>query len=136
MAYVPGSHKFGGLKVVDITHSTEPYDILQDPAIAGVEPVWVSARRGNVIWHDGFTVHQAAANATTAPRRAFTVVYIAAGYKREREWPVFPLDRAGVGIGEEMRGDGMPMLWPPPSELPEPPELLGVATGPQYLKQD
>ncbi|MDA1076295.1 MAG: phytanoyl-CoA dioxygenase family protein [Proteobacteria bacterium] len=135
MAYMPGSHKLGALTVVDITHSTEPYDIRNDPALADVSARWVSAKAGSVIWHNGFTVHQAAANRTASPRRVFTVVYIAAGFLRAREWPVFPLDRAGVAVGEEMRGEGMPMLWPPSNTLPEPPAELGVATGPQYTQR-
>ncbi len=35
MAYVPGFHKAVRLKVVDITHSTDPYEILNDPAVGG-----------------------------------------------------------------------------------------------------
>ena len=35
MAYVPGSHLAGPLKVVDITHTSKPFDILNDPALKG-----------------------------------------------------------------------------------------------------
>ena len=48
MAYVPGWHRIGLWKFVDISHTVdpEPYDILADPAIASVEPVWVEVPRG------------------------------------------------------------------------------------------
>ncbi len=132
MAYVPGSHKAGPLKMVDITHTTTPYEILDDPALNGEKPQWVDVDLGSVIWHSGFTVHQAAANDTDKARRAFTVVFYADGFKRTKNWPVFPLDRAGVGLGELMEGEGLPILWPPTASLPKPPVQSGQLTGPQY----
>ena len=69
---------------------------------------------------------------TAAPRRAFTIVYLADGCRRAKAWPNFPLDRAGVGVGELMAGPGLPLAWPrPDGELPEPPAERGEATGPQ-----
>ncbi len=132
MAYVPGSHLQGGLKVVDITHSTEPYDILNDPALNGEIPETVEVKAGDVIWHHGFTVHQAYANQTDRVRRVFTTVYLAKGYPRAKSWPVFPLDRAGVAVGESMQGAGIPQVWPPSETLPEPPLNRGQLTGPQH----
>jgi ectoine hydroxylase-related dioxygenase (phytanoyl-CoA dioxygenase family) len=89
MSYVPGSHKAGRLKVVDITHSTDPYEILLDPALQGAQPKLVEASAGDVIWHHGLTVHQAGANATNDIRRVFTVVYLAANAKRIKAWPTW-----------------------------------------------
>ena len=132
MAYVPGSHLAGPLRVVDITHTTEPYDILADPALNGAQPETVVARPGSVIWHQGFTVHRASANETDHTRRVFTVVYIAAGWPRVKPWPTFPLDRAGVEVGALMAGEGLPPVWPPPDHPPAPPARLGEQTGPQY----
>ena len=132
MSYVPGSHQHGPLKVVDITHSTEPYDILDDPALKGAKPQLVEVKAGSVIWHHGFTIHLAAENKSDNIRRVFTVVYLARGYPRVKSWPVFPLDRAGVQSGELMEGDGMPPVWPAVESLPEPPEHLGQPTGPQH----
>jgi len=132
MAYVPGSHAAGRLRVVDITHTTEPYDILKDPALAGREPVLVEAPAGAVVWHHGLTVHQALANATDRPRRVFTIVYIASDALRDRDWVCFPLDREGIAVAESLRGDGMPIAWPrAPGPLPAPPAVLGGSTGPQ-----
>lgn len=133
MAYVPGSHRHGRLKVVDITHTTDPYDILNDPAIAGVEPRFVEVEAGSVIWHGGLTVHMAAANRSDRTRRVFTVVYLDANARRTRSWPVYPLDRDGIKEGELIQGPGMPRLWPAPMEPPEPPEDPANETGPQHL---
>lgn len=136
MAYVPGSHKAGRLRVVDITHNTDPYDILSDPALQGAEPQWLEVPAGHVIWHHGLTVHQAAPNTTDTTRRVFTVVYIDAGARRAKSWPGYPLDRDGVAEGGLVAGPGMPVLWPPPAEPPTPPTNIGEATGPQMRTQE
>ncbi len=134
MAYVPGSHKAGRLKVVDITHNSEPYAILDDPKLGGVEPVPMEVPAGSVVWHHGLTVHQAYANTTDATRRVFTVVYIDADARRIKDWPTYPLDRDGVGVGERIEGPGMPVLWPPGETFPAPPtgDAVGTPLGPQY----
>lgn len=132
MAYVPGSHKAGALKVVDITHQSEPYDILEDPALNGAQPELVEVKAGSIVWHHGMTVHQAAANTSATTRRVFTVVYIASDARRTKPWPTYPLDREGIEVGEVLRGEGMPILWPPPEIPPEPPQIIGERTGPQY----
>ncbi len=132
MAYVPGSHKVGRLKVVDITHSTEAYDILSDPALNGAQPQWMEVPAGTVVWHHGFTVHEAAANQSSDTRRVFTVVYIDANARRAKPWPVFPLDRDGVAVGELIQGPGLPTVWPPGTDYPKSPVEKGQPTGPQY----
>jgi len=131
MSYVPGSHRAGRLKVVDITHSTEPYDVLEDPALDGARLETVPVKPGSVIWHHGLTVHAAAANASSATRRVFTIVYLSAAARRVKDWQAFPLDRAGVRVGEQIAGAGMPRLWPPLEVRPAPPEQIGSLTGPQ-----
>jgi len=132
MGYVPSSHKAGRLKPVNLLHTTEPYDILRDPALAGAAPVFVEAPAGSVVWHHGLTVHQASANRSDRVRRVFTIVYIADGCRRTQAWPVFPLERAGVAVGERMEGPGLPIAWPRAAgDLPEPPGALGEPTGPQ-----
>jgi ectoine hydroxylase-related dioxygenase (phytanoyl-CoA dioxygenase family) len=132
MAYVPGSHKAGRLRAVDITHSTDPYEILQDPALNGAQPHVVEVPAGAVVWHHGLTVHQAAANETSDSRRVFTIVYIAAHATRSKAWPAYPLDRDEVAVGETIQGPGMPLLWPPSDKLPVPPPAVSVAVGPQH----
>lgn len=134
MAYVPGSHKAGRLKVVDITHTSDPYDILSDPALNGAQPQYVAVEPGSVIWHHGMTVHQAGANDSTATRRVFTVVYISDQARRAAAWPAYPLDRDNIAVGEVIAGPGMPQVWPPLDAWPEPPTAVSVAVGPQYQR--
>ena len=57
MAYVPGSHQVGNLRPVDITHQSEPYDILSDPKLKQAQPQWVDVEPGAEVWHHGLTVH-------------------------------------------------------------------------------
>jgi len=132
MAYVPGSNQAGRLKVVEITHRSEPYAILDDPALGGAQPLWMSVPAGAITWHHGLTVHQASANTSDRTRRVFTIVYIASDARRVASWPAYPLDREGIEVGEALRGTGMPVLWPPPAQAPVPPSLTGDKMGPQY----
>ena len=134
MAYVPGSHKAGALQVVDITHTTQPYEIMDDPALKGAQAEYVEVQAGSVVWHHGFTVHEAAANTSNTTRRVFTVVYISDQARRVKGWSAYPLDRAQVAVGELIQGVGLPELWPPSQQLPTPPANVGVATGPQYTR--
>ncbi len=137
VGYVPGSHKLGPLKTVNLMKTSEAYDILNDPLLEGRSPDYLEAPKGSVVWHHGMTVHAALANRSTETRRAFTVVYIADGHRRAKPWPNFPLDRAGVEVGELMEGEGLPMAWPSPPEpgYPEPPTTVGEPIGPQVLGQ-
>ncbi len=137
IGYVPGSHRLGPLKIVNLTQANEAYDILSDPALAGRQPNYVEAPKGTVVWHHGMTVHAALANTSAATRRAFTVVYIADGYRRSKPWKNFPLDRAGVGVGELMQGEGLPLIWPREAgDIPDPPAVTGSPTGPQVKTND
>jgi ectoine hydroxylase-related dioxygenase (phytanoyl-CoA dioxygenase family) len=132
LGYVPGSHRLGRLRTVDLTRPDVAHDILADPALDGGRPVTVEAEVGSVVWHHGWTVHGAGPNTTDTTRRAFTIVYLADGYRRAKPWPNFPLDRAEVEVGAPMEGDGLPLAWPrPDGDLPDPPDRRGEPTGPQ-----
>ncbi len=133
MSYVPGSHNCGRLTPVDITHTTKPHDILQDPALEGRRPRLVEPNAGEVVWHHGMTVHQAGANQSARTRRVFTVVYIADGYARRGDWVAFPLDRDAVADGAPMEGAGMPVVWPREADFnPQPHPIQGGELGPQW----
>ena len=134
VAYVPGSHRLGKLRTVDLMRPEEAHDILADSELGGRRPVTVEAPVGSVVWHHGFTVHGAGPNTTADTRRAFTIVYLADGHRRAKPFSNFPLDRAGVEVGQLMEGDGLPLAWPRTSgDLPEPPTGRGEPTGPQRL---
>lgn len=137
LGYVPGSHTLGALKMVNLLQTTKAYDILSDPALGGQELVYVEAAKGTVMWHHGMTVHAALPNTTDTTRRAFTVVFIADGYPRAKSWKNFPLDRAGVDVGQPMQGDGLPLAWPrEPGDIPDPPAAVGERTGRQVKLDD
>lgn len=138
VGYVPGSHKLGPLKTVNLLETSDAYDILSDPALGKTTTgtnklTYVEAEKGTVVWHHGMTVHGALENRSSITRRAFTVVYIADDQRRVKPWPNFPLDRAGVGVGEVIEGDGLPLVWPQAETYPDPPTVIGEPTGPQVL---
>lgn len=129
MGYVPGSHKAGRLTPVDITHQSEPYDILNDPAMGGRPLEWVEVPAGAVIFHHGYTVHAARANHSEKTRRVMTMVYFEDGRRRLKPWPVFGLDRDNIAVGDIMAGPGLPMAWPRNGTLPAPPAQPGPRLG-------
>jgi len=122
MAYLPGSHAIGLRKFVNIFVG-EPEDILADPEVAGIEPVLVELPKGSVAFHHGLTVHLAGANTTSRDRAVHTIIYFPDGSTRGYPSPHFAVDRAGIGIGQQIASDVTPVAWPrPDGDLPEPPE--------------
>lgn len=130
MAYVPGSHRMGLEKFVDITHLFEkPYDVVNDPAIADIEPVWVTAPPGSVVFHHSLTVHLAEANESPDRRRVYCIIYFADGCVRRNAIPHPTVDRQGVKVLEKICGEVSPIVWPraagdiPPPPSTRPPRL-------------
>jgi ectoine hydroxylase-related dioxygenase (phytanoyl-CoA dioxygenase family) len=124
MAYVPGSHAVGLRRFVDIfgVRDPEPEDLLADPAISAIAPVFVEAPRGSVIFHHGLTAHLAGANTTDRPRRVHTVIYLADGCTRGRRFAHFAVDRPGIEVGAVIDSDLTPIAWPrPDGDLPPTP---------------
>ncbi|MCP5029616.1 MAG: phytanoyl-CoA dioxygenase family protein [Actinomycetia bacterium] len=128
MSYVPGSHSIGLKRFVDISHRTEPYDVMSDPAIAGVESVLIEAPRGSVVFHHSLTVHQAQANNTDQTRRVYCIIWFADGCTRSKDWAHVIPDRQGVKLGDRMIGDVTPIAWPR-DDVPVPPPNPGPSTG-------
>jgi len=124
MAYVPGSHRLGLEKFVDITHTLqEPYDVLSDPAIADIPPVWIEAPPGSVVFHHSLTVHLAGANEGPDERRVYCIIYFADGCVRRNAIPHITVDRQGIDVDEKICGDVTPIVWPrSTADLPETPE--------------
>src|SRR5436190_819506 len=58
LAYLPGSHTIGLRKFVNIFVG-EPHDILSDPEVCDIEPVYVEVPKRGVAFHHGLTVHLA-----------------------------------------------------------------------------
>lgn len=124
LAYVPGSHRVGLDKFVDIfgIFSAEPEDILRHPDVAARNPVVVEVPRGSVAFHHSLTVHLAEPNATDEMRRVHTVIYLRDGCTRGGPIPHPAVDRAGITPGEPIASDITPIIWPRPTwDPPGPP---------------
>jgi hypothetical protein len=118
MGYLPGTHAIGLRRFVNIFFG-EPEDILADPEVAGIEPVFVEVPKGSVAFHHGLTVHLANANTTDRPRAVHTMIYIPDGSTRGYPHPHFSVDRNGIEVGQRIDGDATPIVWPRPAgDLP------------------
>jgi ectoine hydroxylase-related dioxygenase (phytanoyl-CoA dioxygenase family) len=123
MAYLPGSHTIGLRKFVNIFFG-EPHDLLADPELAGIEPVFVEVPKGSVAFHHGLTVHLARPNATDTDRAVHTLIYFPDGSTRGYPYPHFAVDRAGIEVGSPIDGDVTPIVWPrPDGDLPPRPAV-------------
>jgi Phytanoyl-CoA dioxygenase (PhyH) len=121
MAYLPGSHTVGLRKFVNIFFG-EPHDILADPEVAEIEPVFVEVPKGSVAFHHGLTVHLAGPNATRSDRAVHTIIYIPDGSTRGYPFPHFAVDRSDIEVGSAIDGDVTPIVWPrPEGDLPDRP---------------
>jgi Phytanoyl-CoA dioxygenase (PhyH) len=123
MAYLPGSHKVGLRRFVNIFFG-EPHDILADPEVADIQPVFVEVPKGSVAFHHGLTVHLAGPNTTSTDRAVHTIIYIPDGSTRGYPFPHFAVDRSGIEVGDVIDGDVTPIVWPrPEGDLPERPAV-------------
>jgi ectoine hydroxylase-related dioxygenase (phytanoyl-CoA dioxygenase family) len=127
LAYLPGSHTIGLRKFVNIFFG-EPEDILADPEVADIEPVFVEVPKGSVAFHHGLTVHLANANATDRDRAVHTIIYFPDGSTRGYPHPHFAVDRGNIEVGQAIASDVTPIVWPrADGDLPPAP------TGPMVL---
>lgn len=123
MAYLPGTHDLGLRKFVNIFFG-EPEDILSDPQVKDVEPVFLELPKGSVAFHHGLTVHLANANNTAKPRAVHTVIYFADGNTRGYPYPHFSVDRYDIQVGEPIDSEATPIVWPrPDGDLPPVPAV-------------
>jgi hypothetical protein len=123
MAYLPGTHNLGMRRFVNIFFG-EPEDILADPEVAGIEPVFVEVPKGSVAFHHGLTVHLANANTTDRPRAVHTIIYFADGNTRGYPVPHFSVDRYDIQVGEPIDSEATPLVWPRPAgDLPPVPSV-------------
>ena len=111
MGYIPGSHTVGLRRFVNIFFG-EMEDVLARPELAGATPVFVPARRGDVLFHHGLTVHLAHANCSPQLRRVHTAIYFRDGCTRAAAGIHQSVDRQGIRVGEVIAGDATPIAWP------------------------
>jgi ectoine hydroxylase-related dioxygenase (phytanoyl-CoA dioxygenase family) len=128
MGYLPGTHLIGMRKFINIFQG-EPEDILDDPEVADIEPVFLEVPPGSVAYHHGLTIHLARPNITDRPRAVHTIIYFPDGSTRGYPNPHFSVDRGGIEVGQRIDSDVTPLAWPrPPGDLPEPPAEPLVVT--------
>jgi hypothetical protein len=112
MGYVPGSHRVGLRRFVNIFLG-EPEDVLARPELAGRAPVFVDVPRGAVAFHHSLTVHCARPNRSPRMRRVHTMILFRDGATRASEKHPHPcVDRAGLREGEAIASDVTPIAWP------------------------
>jgi ectoine hydroxylase-related dioxygenase (phytanoyl-CoA dioxygenase family) len=112
MGYVPGSHRVGLRRFVNIFWG-EPENLLERPELDGREPVFVEVPRGAVAFHHGLTAHLARPNRTDRARPVHTAIFFADGCHRTlKEQPHPSVDRAGIAPGALIDSDVTPIAWP------------------------
>src|SRR5438876_5313798 len=120
MGYVPGSHRMGVEKFVNIFGEEPPEDLLESEELQGRQPVFVEVPRGGVAFHHSLTFHVAKPNTTDGVRRVYTVIYMRDGCTRGTPRRHFSVDRAGIEVGAVIASEFTPVIWPR-TDLPEPP---------------
>ena len=102
----------------------EPEDILADPEVAGIEPVFVEVPKGSVAFHHGLTVHLANANDTDAPAPSTRSSTSPTATPAATRSPHFCVDRNGIEVGQPIDSDATPIVWPrPDGDLPPVPAV-------------
>jgi ectoine hydroxylase-related dioxygenase (phytanoyl-CoA dioxygenase family) len=118
MGYVPGSHRLGITKFVNI-FGDSPKNPLEMDGLRDRDPVFVEVPPGAVAFHHGLTFHLAGPNRTDSARRVHTAIYFAEGSTRGSEHPHPSVDRAGIALGAVIDSDVTPIAWPrPEGDLP------------------
>jgi ectoine hydroxylase-related dioxygenase (phytanoyl-CoA dioxygenase family) len=124
MGYVPGSHRVGLRRFVNIFTADEQVKILEDPKIEGVPPVYIEVPRGSVAFHHGLTVHMAGPNKSGRTRRVHTMIYFRDGATRTKSYVHPSVDRPDIKIGEAIASDLTPIVWPRAiGDWPKPPRM-------------
>lgn len=119
MGYVPGSH-LEAVEYVDIFRTPGEGAALM--AKRALEAVFAPACVGDVIFHDGRTIHLAKPNRSGSTRRAYTAIYFADGCTRSSKMWHPAVDRTGIAVGAKINGAATPIAWPlEGGGLPEPP---------------
>ena len=140
MGYVPGSHRLGLRKFINIFRDGADEIREQAQELMVVEPVYVEVPRGSVAFHHGLTAHLARPNETDTTREVHTVIYFRDGCTRSPRGSHPALDRAGIEVGAPIASDVTPLAWPrdpgdlpapppPPAEVPDAVRRLGILPG-------
>lgn len=130
MGYVPGSHE-GEHRFVDIFSARGEGEDLMARQAAPAQ--FVPCQVGDVIFHQGYTVHLAHPNRSDRMRRVYTAIYFRDGCTRGGDRPHPSVDRDHLAEGAPIDGAATPIAWPlrdGETPLPGPwPEIRGERAG-------
>ncbi len=125
MGFIPGSHRIGVRKLVNIFRagSEDLDEQAKDMRIS--EPVYVEVPRGSVSFHHGLTAHNAKPNNSDKPREVHTMIFFRDGMTRNEAGQHYCVDRVGIKPGDPVQSDATPIAWPrPDGDLPAGPDPL------------
>lgn len=130
MGYIPGSHR-GEVEYIDVFTSPGAGHAFQ--AKQTKEPVFVSCKAGDVVFHHGATIHLARPNRSDEVRKVHTAIYFADGCTRGDERPHHALEREHIELGAVIDGRATPIAWPlEGGRLPTPLPFAPMETHPKF----
>lgn len=98
--FVPGSHKFGRLEPIKLGVENESIvDKMRQQGYEVAAPLPMEMAAGGVTFHHGCNFHYAGPNHSSAPRRAFAVIYIP-------DYVTFTGGKDAAGAAAEMQAGG------------------------------
>jgi ectoine hydroxylase-related dioxygenase (phytanoyl-CoA dioxygenase family) len=121
MGYIPGSHRLGIRKFVNIFTGPSEDPLAMD-GLRDRAPIYVEVPPGAVAFHHGLTFHLARPNRTDRRRRVHTAIYFRDGSTRGSAHRHPSVDRGGIQVGAVIDSAVTPIAWPrPDGDLPDPP---------------
>jgi len=124
MGFFSGSHKIKEKRFINIFKGKVGQEELDKlPQLKGLKPEYVDLKPGDVSFHHGLTFHNAKPNLSSEDRPVFTIIYFADGSTRGSDQFHFSVDRALIGVGEVIKSDVTPLVFPiekPPNRPKEP----------------
>ncbi len=122
MGYIPGSHRAGVRRFVNIFRAgAEDLDAQASDLLTG-DFVYVEVPRGSIAFHHGLTTHAARPNTSGVTREVHTMIFFRDGIRRSTTGSHFAVDRAGITPGAPIASAVTPIAWPLPNGvLPDAP---------------
>lgn len=122
LGYVPGSHRLGIRRFVNIFRAGEEDLDAQAKEIMVADPVYVEVPRGAIAFHHALTAHDAKPNRSSRMREVHTMIFFRDGNTRSAKGQHYAVDRPAIKPGEPIRSDVTPLVWPrPDGDLPPAP---------------
>ena len=124
MGFFSGSHKIKEKRFINIFKGKVGQEELDKlPQLKGLRPEYVDLKPGDVSFHHGLTFHNAKPNLSSEDRPVFTIIYFADGSTRGSDQFHFSVDRALIGVGEVIKSDVTPLVFPieKPPNIPKEP---------------